>query len=56
VTLSIGVATFEPGSPLKQPAHLIKAADMACYAAKNAGRNCVKVFTLPGAATKAPAA
>jgi diguanylate cyclase (GGDEF)-like protein len=56
VTLSIGVATFEPpASPLKQPAHLVKAADMAVYAAKNAGRDCVKVFSLP-AATKAPAA
>jgi two-component system, cell cycle response regulator len=56
VTLSIGVATFEPpASPLKQAGHLVKAADMAVYAAKNAGRNCVKVFTLPGA-SKAPAA
>ena len=55
VTISIGVATFDAGSPLRQPAHLIKAADMACYAAKNAGRNCVKIFTLPTAA-KAPAA
>lgn len=45
VTVSIGVATFEPGGPLKTPAHLLKAADLAVYAAKNGGRNCVKVFT-----------
>jgi len=54
ITISIGVATFEPGSPLAQAAHLIKAADLAVYAAKHGGRNCVKVFTLPAA--KAPAA
>lgn len=54
VTVSIGVATLEAGSPLKAPAHLLKAADLAVYAAKHGGRNCVKVFTLPTA--KAPAA
>jgi len=53
ITISIGVASFEPGSPLGQPAHLIKAADLAVYAAKHGGRNCVKVFSLPAA--KAPA-
>jgi diguanylate cyclase (GGDEF)-like protein len=47
VTVSIGVATYEPQSPLTQPAHLVKAADLAVYAAKHAGRNCVKVFSLP---------
>jgi diguanylate cyclase (GGDEF)-like protein len=47
VTISIGVATLDPDSPLKQPAHLLKAADLAMYAAKNGGRNCVKVFNLP---------
>jgi diguanylate cyclase (GGDEF)-like protein len=47
VTISIGVACYEPGCPFNEPAHLIKAADLAVYAAKNAGRNCVKVFVLP---------
>jgi two-component system, cell cycle response regulator len=51
VTASIGVATFEPTGPLKEPAHLIKAADLALYAAKHSGRNCVRVFTL----SKSPA-
>lgn len=46
VTASIGVATWEPGSPLTNHAQLIKAADLAVYNAKHGGRNCVKVFTL----------
>jgi two-component system, cell cycle response regulator len=50
VTISIGVATLEPNSPLTEPAHLIKAADMATYAAKHAGRNCVKIFSAKPAA------
>jgi diguanylate cyclase (GGDEF)-like protein len=54
VTVSVGVATLEPDSQLKQPAHLLKAADLAVYAAKHGGRNCVKVFSLP--AVKSPAA
>jgi diguanylate cyclase (GGDEF)-like protein len=49
-TASIGMAVFEPGGPLKQPAHLLKAADMAVYAAKKGGRNCVKVFAMKQAA------
>jgi diguanylate cyclase (GGDEF)-like protein len=56
VTASIGVATFEPESPLATPAHLIKAADMAVYNAKNSGRNCVKIFALPKPATQSAAA
>jgi diguanylate cyclase (GGDEF)-like protein len=50
VTASIGVASWEPGSPLKTTAHLVKAADLAVYNAKKSGRNCVKVFTLRVAA------
>ena len=46
ITASIGVAALEPGMPFKEPAHLLKAADLALYAAKNAGRNCVRVFAL----------
>lgn len=45
-TASIGVATFEPGSPMTSHSHLIKAADMALYNAKNSGRDCVKVFAI----------
>jgi diguanylate cyclase (GGDEF)-like protein len=56
VTASTGVATREPGGPLKSPAHLTKAADLALYAAKNAGRNCVRVFTLAAPAAAKPAA
>jgi diguanylate cyclase (GGDEF)-like protein len=47
VTASIGVAALEPGLPFTQFAQLIKAADLALYAAKHGGRNCVKVFSLP---------
>jgi len=47
VTASVGVAVFEPGMPFREPAHLLKAADMALYAAKSAGRNCVRAFSLP---------
>jgi diguanylate cyclase (GGDEF)-like protein len=50
ITVSIGVATSEPGGPFREPAHLIKAADLAVYAAKHGGRNCVKVFALKSAA------
>jgi diguanylate cyclase (GGDEF)-like protein len=46
ITASVGVAALEPGTPFKEPAHLLKAADLALYAAKNAGRNCVRVFAL----------
>ena len=53
VTVSVGVATLDPESPLKLPAHLLKAADLAVYAAKHAGRNCVKVFSLPPKTTAA---
>lgn len=55
VSASIGVATFEPGGPLTSSAYLLKAADMAVYSAKKAGRNCVKVINL-GAPAKPMAA
>jgi two-component system, cell cycle response regulator len=55
ITISIGVATYEPGVPFKQPAHLVKAADLAVYKAKHSGRNNVKVFTLPPAGTQSAA-
>lgn len=50
ITVSIGVATMEQGGKLGQPAHLFKAADLAVYAAKNGGRNCVKIFAIKAAA------
>jgi len=54
VTVSIGVATWESGVPFTTPAQLVKAADLAVYAAKHAGRNNVKVFALkPAGATSA---
>jgi diguanylate cyclase (GGDEF)-like protein len=59
VTASVGVACLEPGSPFREPAHLLKAADLAVYNAKNSGRNCVRVFafpTKPAAAAAAPPA
>lgn len=52
ITTSVGVAVYEPDVPLKSAAQLIKAADMALYAAKQGGRNCVKIFSFK-AATKA---
>ena len=50
ITVSVGVAVFDPGGPLRGPGHLVRAADLAVYAAKHAGRNCVRVFNLPPAA------
>ena len=57
VTASIGLAVYEPGSPLVTPPLLVKAADMAVYSAKSAGRNCVKIFSLKHSApAKSPPA
>jgi diguanylate cyclase (GGDEF)-like protein len=50
VSASLGVAVYDPGSPLVTPSHLLKAADLALYNAKHSGRNCVKVFALKAAA------
>lgn len=48
VTISVGVAVFDAhGSPaLSSPSSLVKAADQALYAAKEAGRNQVRVHRL----------
>lgn len=52
ITASIGVASHAKGV-FKSPDTLIKAADMAVYAAKGSGRNCVRIFTPKPAAPKA---
>jgi diguanylate cyclase (GGDEF)-like protein len=41
ISVSQGVATFMPGT--ENPAQLIKSADVALYAAKDAGRNTIKI-------------
>ena len=55
ITASFGVATLEPGLPFQSFAQIIKAADLALYAAKHGGRNNVKVFSMPKAGTKSAA-
>jgi diguanylate cyclase len=40
VTVSVGIARIAPGEP---PEHWLERADRALYAAKHAGRNCVRV-------------
>jgi diguanylate cyclase (GGDEF)-like protein len=39
VTMSVGIASLEPGSTYPSPLDLVKAADGALYAAKRGGRN-----------------
>jgi two-component system, cell cycle response regulator len=56
VTVSLGVAVLDSPGLFKEPAHLLKAADLAVYAAKHAGRNCVRVFSLKPAQPLHPAA
>ena len=53
VTTSIGVALYEPGCQFKEVSHLLKAADVSVYAAKHAGRNCIKVCSGSVAKTNA---
>jgi two-component system, cell cycle response regulator len=50
VTVSIGLATATPRGPVGSPSQLIKAADLAVYAAKAAGRNSVRIFSAPTSA------
>lgn len=45
VTVSVGVASCEFAGQFRSPEQLVEAADRAVYAAKDAGRNCVRVFT-----------
>ncbi len=44
ITASIGVAGFDKNAPFQSPAQITAAADKALYAAKAAGRNCVRLF------------
>lgn len=45
ITASMGVACYDGARFFRGPQQLLKAADRAVYAAKDAGRNCVRVFT-----------
>lgn len=47
VTVTIGLAAVEPGSPFKAPAHVVRAAELALEAGRVAGRNCVRAFAPP---------
>jgi len=44
-TVSVGTATLHAASALDTPEKLVQAADSAMYAAKQSGRNCVRVFS-----------
>ena len=47
LTVSIGVAVHEPGGPFLSAGHLVRAADLAAYAAKHGGRT-ASAFSRPG--------
>ncbi len=55
VTASLGVTALEPDSSdeWKQAGTLFRAAEGALYAAKTAGRNCVRVFSAKSSASDA---
>ena len=46
ITISLGVAVYEPAVAelIIRPDQLVRATDLALYAAKEAGRNCVRIF------------
>jgi len=52
VTASLGISALKDGGP-GGPEHLIRRADEALYAAKQAGRNCTQVWSEVGAAASA---
>jgi len=56
ISVTIGVAAAEAGSPFKEPAQLIKAAELALDAARQAGQNCVRAFAIQNPSTHRPAA
>jgi len=45
MTVSMGVASYDGKQHFRKPEQLVAAADKAVYAAKEAGRNCVRVFS-----------
>ena len=55
LTVSIGIAAIDPADPdrFESATQLLAEADRALYAAKDAGRNCVKVFN-PNAEANTP--
>ncbi|KRB62169.1 hypothetical protein ASE04_20070 [Rhizobium sp. Root708] len=47
VTVSIGIASYQGDSSTGEVCQFLREADIALYEAKDAGRDCAKVFTLP---------